>query len=152
MMTEETVENSSIFLADSPSPLFWPVSDSDTSMAVESGDSEPGPGTVPGTFDVINCAQPRKAAGDSESGREVAGPCRAAGPAAGPEPLSRLVDQVRFKFLTQSQRRAGSARGPEPLSRLADSDLARKACRHHSLDTRSAIMTLFTINLNLLIS
>ncbi len=61
MMTEETVENSSIFLADSPSPLSWPVSD--TSMAVESGDSEP------------------RSAGESESGR-------AAGPAAGPE----LVD------------------------------------------------------------
>ena len=28
----------------------------------------------------------------------------------------------------------------------------RKACRHHSLDTRSAIMTLFIVNLKLLIS
>jgi hypothetical protein len=103
MMTEETVENSSIFLADSPSPLFWPVSD--TSMAVESGDYEPR----------------SRAAGDSESGRAVAGPCRAAGPAAGPEPLSRLVDSdLGFQV---SDSAAGSGPEPEPLSRLADSDL-----------------------------
>ena len=80
---EKTVENSSIFLADSPSPVSLPASDTLASMAVESWDSESGP-------------RPAR-----ESGR-------AAGPAAGPDPLSRLVDSVYhsdfvfFKFLTRT--------------------------------------------------
>lgn len=56
-------------------------------MAVESGDPEPR----------------SRAASDSESGRAVAGPCRAAGPAAGPEPLSRLADSDLGFQVSESQ-------------------------------------------------